>query len=107
MLDVDDTALLTYNYEISEDFGFNPTTNAEFVLAQRFPAVFGMVDTVSWATQHGFTLFFITGRPDSPDGPGPACPNAAPPGRARESGDRVERAHDDARATAFPRRPRR
>ena len=197
VLDVDDTALLTYNYEISEDFGFNPTTNAEFVLAQRFPAVFGMVDTVSWATQHGFTLFFITGRPDTqqdategnlakvgyptpkqvftrdrtepipayltcqatcttvqyksltrkhieslgyrivadvgdqfsdlqgdheqrafklpnhvlhpvgPDGPGPACPNAAPPGRARESGDRVERAHDDARATAFPRRPRR
>ena len=46
VLDVDDTALLTYNYEISEDFGFNPTTNAEFVLAQRFPAVFGMVDTV-------------------------------------------------------------
>jgi HAD superfamily, subfamily IIIB (Acid phosphatase) len=65
VLDVDDTALLTYNYEISEDFGFNPTTNAEFVLAQRFPAVFGMVATVSWATQHGYTLFFVTGRPDT------------------------------------------
>jgi hypothetical protein len=37
VLDVDDTALLTYNYEISEDFGFNPTTNAEFVLAERVP----------------------------------------------------------------------
>jgi hypothetical protein len=65
VLDVDDTALLTYNYEISEDFGFNPTTNAEFVLDQRFPAVFGMVDTVKWATAHGYALFFITGRPDT------------------------------------------
>ena len=65
VLDVDDTALLTYNYEISEDFGFNPTTNAEFVLAERFSAVFGMVATVRWATQHGYTLFFITGRPDT------------------------------------------
>jgi len=51
VLDVDDTALLTYNYEISEDFGFNPTTNAEFVLAERFPAVFGMVQTVRWAAR--------------------------------------------------------
>jgi hypothetical protein len=65
VLDVDDTALLTYNYEISEDFGFNPTTNAEFVLDQKFPAVFGMVQTVTWASAHGYTLFFVTGRPDT------------------------------------------
>ncbi len=43
VLDVDDTTLLTWNYEVFGDWAFNPTTNAQFVNDHRFPAVFGMV----------------------------------------------------------------
>src|SRR5689334_15541740 len=49
VLDVDDTTLLTWNYEIFSNWAFNPTTNATFVTEQRFPAVFGMVDLVRTA----------------------------------------------------------
>jgi putative acid phosphatase of HAD superfamily subfamily IIIB len=65
VLDVDDTSLLTYNYEAANDFGYNPTINAEYVLGERFPAVFGMNDVATWATSHGFSLFFVTGRPST------------------------------------------
>ena len=34
MLDVDDTTLATWNYEIFSNWAFNPTTNAEFVTEQ-------------------------------------------------------------------------
>ena len=44
VLDVDDTTLATWNYEIFSNWAFNPTTNATFVTEQRFPAVPGMVD---------------------------------------------------------------
>src|SRR5512142_2954651 len=42
ILDVDDTTLATWNYEIASNWAYNPTTNADFVLNQRFPAVPGM-----------------------------------------------------------------
>ncbi|HYU04314.1 MAG TPA: HAD family acid phosphatase, partial [Jatrophihabitantaceae bacterium] len=48
VFDVDDTTLNTYNYEIFSGFAFNPTTNADFVNTERFPAVFGMPDLVNW-----------------------------------------------------------
>lgn len=63
VLDVDDTSLLTYNYEAANDFGYNPTINAEYVLDERFPEVFGMSAVADWATSHGIALFFVTGRP--------------------------------------------
>lgn len=62
VLDVDDTTLLTWNYEIFSNWAFNPATNATFVTDQRFPAVFGMVDLVLTAEQEGYAIFFITGR---------------------------------------------
>jgi predicted secreted acid phosphatase len=62
VLDVDDTTLLTWNYEIFSNWAFNPTTNATFVTEQRFPAVFGMVDLVLTAEREGYAIFFITGR---------------------------------------------
>jgi hypothetical protein len=62
LLDVDDTSLATWNYEIFSNWAFNPTTNADFVLNQRFPAVPGMVDLVKTAEREGYAIFFLTGR---------------------------------------------
>lgn len=62
LLDVDDTALATWNYEIASNWAYNPTTNAEYVVDQRFPAVPGMVRLVDAAKAHGYSVFFLTGR---------------------------------------------
>jgi hypothetical protein len=65
VLDVDDTAVNTYNFEIATNFVFNGTTNAQFVNAEAFPAVFGMPKLAGDAVAQGYTLFFLTGRPES------------------------------------------
>jgi HAD superfamily, subfamily IIIB (Acid phosphatase) len=65
LLDVDDTSLNTYNYEIYSNFAYNPTTNAEFVNDAAFPAVFGMPALVQRAQARGYAIFFLTGRPES------------------------------------------
>ncbi len=62
LLDVDDTSLLTYNYEIASNFAYNPASNADYVLGQKFAPVFGMVDLVRKAQQEGYAVFFLTGR---------------------------------------------
>jgi hypothetical protein len=63
ILDVDDTTLATYNYEIFSNWAFNSTTNGDFVAQQRFPAVPGMVDMVEQAAADGYAIIFLTGRP--------------------------------------------
>jgi predicted secreted acid phosphatase len=62
VLDVDDTTLATWNYEIFSNWAFDPATNGTFVTEQRFPAVPGMVDLVNAAAQAGYTIIFLTGR---------------------------------------------
>jgi hypothetical protein len=62
LLDVDDTSLATWNYEIFSNWAFNPATNGTFVTEQRFPAVPGMVDLVQTAEREGYAIFFLTGR---------------------------------------------
>lgn len=62
LLDVDDTSLATWNYEVFSNWAFNPATNGQFVTDQRFPAVPGMVDMVKRAQQQGYAVFFLTGR---------------------------------------------
>jgi len=62
ILDVDDTTLMTWNYEIFSNWAFNPATNATFVTEQRFPAVFGMVDLARTAEREGYAIFYLTGR---------------------------------------------
>ena len=42
VFDIDDTLLNTYDYEIANQFGFTPASNAVFVNAAAFPAVFYM-----------------------------------------------------------------
>ena len=63
VLDVDDTTLLTWNYELASNWAYNPTTNATYVTEQRFPAVFGMLDLVRTAEHAGYAVFYLTGRP--------------------------------------------
>ncbi len=65
LLDVDDTTLNTYNYEIYSSFVFNSTTNAAFANAAAFPAVPGMPALVAHAASEGYTVFFLTGRPEA------------------------------------------
>lgn len=65
VFDIDDTLLNTYDYEIAEQFGYTPASNAVWIDAAAFPAVFYMPQLVSFAASHGYAVFFITGRPQS------------------------------------------
>jgi predicted secreted acid phosphatase len=80
VLDVDDTTLTTWNYELYSNWDFNPTTNGIFVgltpapvppggpptfTGNMFPATPGMVDLANHARDLGYAIFWITGRPDS------------------------------------------
>jgi hypothetical protein len=65
VLDVDDTTLTTWNYEVFSNWAYNPATNATYVLDELFPATPGMVEMVTKAADMGVAVFFITGRPTS------------------------------------------
>ena len=65
VLDVDDSTLATYNYEIASNWAYNPTTNGNYVNGQLFPAVPGMVDMVTKAAKEGYAIIWLTGRPAS------------------------------------------
>ena len=72
VLDVDDTTLTTWNYELYSNWDFNGGTNAIFVgltngvwTGNMFPATPGMVDLVNRAQALGYSIFWITGRGDS------------------------------------------
>jgi predicted secreted acid phosphatase len=71
VLDVDDTTLTTWNYELYSNWDFNAATQAFFVgltgttfTGNMFPATPGMVDLVNGASGH-YAIFFITGRGDA------------------------------------------
>jgi predicted secreted acid phosphatase len=72
VLDVDDTTLTTWNYELYSNWDFNPGTNAQFVgltgstfTGNMFPAAPGMLDLVNQAKAEGYAIFFLTGRGDA------------------------------------------
>jgi predicted secreted acid phosphatase len=65
VFDIDDTLLNTYDYEIAEQFGYTSASNATWIDAAAFPAVFYMPQLVSFAYSHGYSVFYITGRPQS------------------------------------------
>jgi hypothetical protein len=72
VLDVDDTTLTTWNYELYSNWDYNPATNASFVgltgsdfTGNMFPATPGMLDLVTQAKGLGYAIFWITGRGDS------------------------------------------
>ncbi len=68
VLDVDDTTLATWNYEVFSNWAYNPATNGEYVTDQKFPAVPGMVDMVTKAAAEGYAIFYLTGRPAAQEG---------------------------------------
>jgi predicted secreted acid phosphatase len=68
VLDVDDTTLATWNYEIFSNWAYKPDTNATYVLGQLFPAVPGMVAMANAAADQGYAIFFLTGRPAAQEG---------------------------------------
>jgi hypothetical protein len=63
ILDVDDTTLATWNYEIASNWAYNPVTNATYVTGELFPPVPGMVQMVTQAAGEGYAIFYLTGRP--------------------------------------------
>ena len=72
VLDVDDTTLTTWNYELYSNWDFNGGTNANFVgltgttfTGNMFPPTPGMLDLVNQAKSEGYAIFFLTGRGDS------------------------------------------
>jgi HAD superfamily, subfamily IIIB (Acid phosphatase) len=65
VLDIDDTSLITYGYEISQGFGYTPASNLAYLQTHTLPAVFGMTTLANWAQAHGITVFWITGRHES------------------------------------------
>jgi predicted secreted acid phosphatase len=65
VLDVDDTSLLTYNYELEVGFNYTPASNQAYLDTKNMPPVFGMDTLTNWAEDHGYTVFWITGRPES------------------------------------------
>ena len=72
VLDVDDTTLTTWNYELYSNWDFNPGTNGIFVgltngsfTGNMFPATPGMLDLANHAASLGYSIFWITGRGDA------------------------------------------
>ncbi|WP_314172327.1 HAD family acid phosphatase [Streptomyces winkii] len=62
VLDVDDTTLLTYNFERQIGYNFDPKLQDEYLRTTDMDAVFGMKKLVNWADKSGITVFFLTGR---------------------------------------------
>lgn len=69
VFDIDDTTLNTYDYELYVNFAYTPASNELFVDNEAFPAVYGMPTLVNWARGHGFSVFFLTGRPEAQRAP--------------------------------------
>lgn len=65
VLDVDDTALLSYDYEKTTNYTYNGATWDAYVKAAKRPAVFGMPELVAYAKSKGVEVFFLTGLSES------------------------------------------
>jgi predicted secreted acid phosphatase len=65
VLDVDDTSLLTYNYELEVGFSYSPASNQAYLDTKNMQPVFGMDTLANWASDQGITVFWITGRPEA------------------------------------------
>ncbi|GGV51543.1 hypothetical protein GCM10010277_47400 [Streptomyces longisporoflavus] len=61
VLDVDDTSLLSFDYEKSTNYTYNGATWDAYVKEAKRPAVFGMPELVSYAKGKGIEVFFLTG----------------------------------------------
>ncbi|MBO8193683.1 acid phosphatase [Streptomyces oryzae] len=62
VFDVDDTTLLTYNFEREIGYHFTPKAQDEYLRTTDMDPVFGMRKLVNWAHSKGITVFLVTGR---------------------------------------------
>src|SRR6201994_2030454 len=58
VFDIDDTLLNTYDYTLAEQFGYTSASNLVWVDDAAFPAVFHMPQLVSFAAQHGYSVYY-------------------------------------------------
>jgi predicted secreted acid phosphatase len=65
VLDVDDTSLLSFDYEKTTNYTYNGATWDAYVKAAKRPAVFGMPELVAYAKNKGVEVFFLTGLSES------------------------------------------
>ncbi|MEU5207828.1 HAD family acid phosphatase [Streptomyces sp. NPDC020742] len=65
VLDMDDTTLLTYNYELQVGFHFTPESQDKYLESTDMDPVFGMNKLVNWAHKKGAEVFFLTGRKEA------------------------------------------
>jgi predicted secreted acid phosphatase len=65
VFDIDDTLLSTYDYTLAEQFGYTSASNQVWIDDAAFPAVFYMPQLVAFAAKHGYSIYYITGRPQS------------------------------------------
>jgi predicted secreted acid phosphatase len=65
VLDMDDTTLLTYNYELQVGFHFTEASQDKYLATKDMDAVFGMDRLVNWAHDKGAEVFFLTGRKEA------------------------------------------
>ncbi|MGW7414038.1 HAD family acid phosphatase [Streptomyces sp. NPDC054863] len=61
VLDIDDTMLLSIDYEKRTHFHLDPVTWKQYVERADRPAVFGMPELVAFAKKQGVEVFFLTG----------------------------------------------
>ncbi len=68
VFDVDDTTLSTYRYESLHDFGYDPVVNNDYIQNIGMPGVFGMAAVADLAVKKGYTVYYLTGRPETQRG---------------------------------------
>ncbi|MEU2719263.1 HAD family acid phosphatase [Streptomyces smyrnaeus] len=62
VFDVDDTTLLTYNFERKIGYHFTTEAQDDYLRTEDMDPVFGMRKLVNWADSKGITVFLVTGR---------------------------------------------
>ncbi|KAA5833595.1 HAD family acid phosphatase [Saccharopolyspora hirsuta] len=67
VLDIDETSLSTYGYEVDHDFGYDKAAFDDYVLSRQPTAIEATRDLVRFADSHGVAVFFVTGRRESPE----------------------------------------
>lgn len=63
VLDVDDTMLSSYKYDVTHDYGYDSKTWHIWEREFKFPAMPAALAFTKWAQSQGVALFYVTGRP--------------------------------------------
>lgn len=65
VLDIDDTAELTYGWEADNDFGFDEDRQRAAIDADVFDPIVQIRELANWAKERGVRVYFLTGREES------------------------------------------